>query len=86
MWSSYQFFCIVFSILAVLTVQSSSVSKFAVHSEFLWLSVYSLESLAGGFVDAPDIYSMPFIILILTAVEAVIIWVLVVQSFFFNKI
>lgn len=50
------------------------------YSELAWLGVYALVTLAGSFVDSPAILSLPFIILVLTAVEAVIVWVLVAHT------
>lgn len=80
MWESSQFIIIIFSIACVLIYSASTLPQFAMYSEVVWLSLYILVSVLGCFVDSAELLSAPFIVLVLTAVEAVIIWTLIVYS------
>lgn len=59
---------------------STNLAKFAIYSEFVWLSVYALTAILGASLNDVALLSAPLIILVLTAVEAVVIWVLIVHS------
>lgn len=80
MWESCQFIILLFLSISVALYNSSNLPKFAMYSELLWLSIYVGVALLGSVIDSFELLSSPFIILVLTAVEAVIIWTLVVYS------
>ena len=69
-----------------MTFQSRSLAQFALLSELVWLSVYCSVSITASFFDSVPLASTPFIILVLTAVEAVIVWSLVVQAAHISKV
>lgn len=80
MWESCQFLLVIVTTTTFILFNSTNLPKFALYSELVWLSVYLLVCLLGSFVDSIELLSTPFIILVLTAVEAVIVWLLVVYS------
>lgn len=54
--------------------------KFGVLSELLWLFLYTFISVSGAYVNDPGLLSLPFFILTLTAVEAVVFWSLLLWN------
>lgn len=86
MWESIQYSLILCTLMCALTFNSGSLPQFALYSELVWLALYLLVCISGSLIDSPELLSTPFLILVLTAVEAVIVWILVVYSFKFIKI
>jgi hypothetical protein len=85
MWSSGYYFFIILVILFLALFQVTNLTTFAVYSELFWLNIYVLTALSGSFVNSPELFSVPFIILVLTAVEAVIIWTFIISNNFKNN-
>lgn len=73
MWVTIQFSLFIIIFCLALTLNSRSLAQFALYSELVWVGLYLLTSLLGSFVDSIELLSTPFIILVLTAVEASII-------------
>lgn len=82
MWSSGYYFLIILIILILALFQVNSLPIFAVYSELFWLVIYTFSTLVGSFVNSSELFSIPFIILVLTAVEAVIIWTFIISNNF----
>lgn len=85
MWSSGYYFLIILLILFLALFQVNTLTTFAVYSELFWLSTYSLITIGGSLINSPELISLPFIILVLTAVEAVIIWTFIISNNFKNN-
>lgn len=85
MWSSGYYFFIILIILFLALFQVTNLTTFAVYSELFWLNVYVLAAISGSFVNSPELFSVPFLILVLTAVEAVVIWTFIISNNFKNN-
>lgn len=85
MWSSGYYFFIILIILFLALFQVTNLTTFAVYSELFWLNVYVLAAISGSFVNSPELLSVPFLILVLTAVEAVVIWTFIISNNFKNN-
>lgn len=81
MWETIQFIIILLACASALLYSVNTLPQFAIFSELLWLIIYTLCSLNSTLVVSVEIAGLPFIILVLTAVEAVIIWTLIVYGF-----
>lgn len=77
MWGNYQFLILLTSFGFILLTNTKSLIEFAVFSEVTWLCIYSLTAALGSLVNDVAIYAYPFIILVVTATEAIIVWILV---------
>lgn len=82
MWSSGYYFLILIILLLISLFQLTNLVTFALYSELLWLFCYTLVVISGSLVNSVELLSMPFIILVLTAVEAVIIWTFIISNNF----
>lgn len=72
MWYLFKYFLIaVFIIISSLWL-NFSFFKFGLVSELLWLFVYTLSSLLGSQLNDIVLLTIPFLVLTLTAIEAVI--------------
>ena len=80
MWVTTKY--ILLSTVLILLTLSADLNyfKFGVLSELLWLTIYTSISLGGVYVNDPVLHSIPFFILTLTAVEAVIFWSLLLWN------
>jgi len=47
---------------------------FGILSELLWLCVYTVSSVSGSYLNDITLLTIPFLILTLTAIEAVVFW------------
>ena len=77
MWELIKFLVIVFLSIIFLLSFSKSYFHFAVISELVWLSIFTILSFSGSYLNDIILLSLPFIILTLTAIEAVVIWSLI---------
>jgi len=81
MWELIKY--LLFSIILFLSTLSVTKNyiQFAVLSELCWLCVYVILSSVSTLIDEIVIYILPFIVLTLTAIEAVIIWSLILLNY-----
>lgn len=74
MWASLKLVVMLVVILLVMAIFSNNFVHFAIFGELSWLGVYVGCAVGGTYVDDTYLYSMPFLILLLTAVEATVLW------------
>lgn len=80
MWGSIQLFLLLGTLSVSLLFGVKNLPQFAVYSELIWLVCYCTTAVLGSFIDSPAVLSFPFVILVLTAVEAVIVWTLITST------
>jgi NADH:ubiquinone oxidoreductase subunit K len=81
MWESIQFISIIIMVVITMLLTASTLVKFAIYSELLWLGFLILTSYMTTSFNSVEMSALPFIILVLTAVEAVIIWTILVSTY-----
>lgn len=80
MWYIIKYFILaVFMVLSCLWV-NFNFFKFGVVSELLWLFAYTLLSVMGSQINDVMLLTLPFLILTLTAIEAVVFWSLLLLN------
>lgn len=77
MWETSKYLIIVFFLFLFLLNFSKNYYQFAVISELCWITLFTLISITSTNLNNVIIFSLPFIILTLTAVEASTIWSLI---------